>query len=122
MLLQEALAKLHDAERVKEELREKMLKKEQENLFNIKVSKLVHPEPLKFASHRGLGAFAHVELKHVAGSESSDASSSGSIDGDRAAGDAGPDAKTSINNNDEEDEESDDKESRLVASSLPADS
>ena len=119
------MAKLHDAERVKEELREKMLKKEQENLFNIKVSKLVHPEPLKFASHRGLGAFAHVELRHVAGSVSSDASPSGSIDGDGPAGDAAPvvtDVKTSINNNDKEDEQSNDKESPLVTSTLPADS
>ena len=57
--------KLHEAERVKEDLREKMEKKEQERVFNIKVSKLVHPEPFKFVSHRGPGAFPHVNLKHV---------------------------------------------------------
>jgi len=84
--------KLREAERVKEDLREKMAKKEQERVFNIKVSKLVHPEPFQFVSHRGLGAFSHVILKHVptgdaADKTSGDTSSHVVTDTDMASGD-----------------------------------
>ena len=72
--------KLREAERVKEDLREKMAKKEQERVFNIKVSKLVHPEPFQFVSHRGLGAFPHVILRHVPTGDAADKTSGDTVD------------------------------------------
>ena len=52
--MEEAKAKLQEAEKVKEELLQKLHEKE---IVKMKI------DPLKFASHRGLGAFTENEFK-----------------------------------------------------------